>query len=204
MHVCVCRNLPEGGPRVPGGHGGRCAALHWLPQAREARRRGGGRAAAGTEVSLGAAVLGSHRHQRLCYVLILLAIFTLFSCTKYFLPTHSFLLHPLKILLPEIEQELLQSVQKQNLLTLGLLSVSVFSWHAVPCRFIYMYCEGSKTVDNGTYEFETKSWGPPDLSLQNIAYQLQQQVWKEGQRAATLLSAGHQECSKIIAGCACS
>lgn len=43
-----------------------------------------------------------------------------------------------------------------------------------------MYCEGSKTLDNGTYEFETKSWGPPDLSLQNIAYQLQQQVWREG------------------------
>lgn len=43
-------------------------------------------------------------------------------------------------------------------------------------KFIYMYCEGSKTLDNGTYEFETKSWGPPDLSLQNIAYQLQQQA----------------------------
>ena len=41
-----------------------------------------------------------------------------------------------------------------------------------------MYCEGSKTLENGSYEFETKSWGPPDLSLQNIAYQLQQQVLK--------------------------
>ena len=39
-----------------------------------------------------------------------------------------------------------------------------------------MYCEGSKILENGSYEFETKSWGPPDLSLQNIAYQLQQQV----------------------------
>ncbi|XP_045115385.1 uncharacterized protein LOC123506982 isoform X2 [Portunus trituberculatus] len=42
-------------------------------------------------------------------------------------------------------------------------------------KFIYMYCEGSKILENGSYEFETKSWGPPDLSLQNIAYQLQQQ-----------------------------
>lgn len=42
-------------------------------------------------------------------------------------------------------------------------------------KFIYMYCEDSKILENGSYEFETKSWGPPDLSLQNIAYQLQQQ-----------------------------
>lgn len=54
-----------------------------------------------------------------------------------------------------------------------------------------MYCEGSKTLDNGTYEFETKSWGPPDLSLQNIAYQLQQQVWREGGGEIILVTARH-------------
>ncbi|XP_069188466.1 uncharacterized protein [Procambarus clarkii] len=42
-------------------------------------------------------------------------------------------------------------------------------------KFIYMYCDSAKTLESGSYEFETKSWGPPDLSLQNIAYQLKQQ-----------------------------
>lgn len=42
-------------------------------------------------------------------------------------------------------------------------------------KFIYMYCDSAKTLENGSYEFETKSWGPPDLSLQNIAYQLKNQ-----------------------------
>lgn len=42
-------------------------------------------------------------------------------------------------------------------------------------KFIYMYCDTAKTLESGSYEFETKSWGPPDLSLQNIAYQLKEQ-----------------------------
>ncbi|XP_064091192.1 uncharacterized protein LOC135204888 isoform X2 [Macrobrachium nipponense] len=42
-------------------------------------------------------------------------------------------------------------------------------------RFIYMYCDGAKVLENGAYEFETKSWGPPDLSLQNIAEKLKDQ-----------------------------
>lgn len=39
-----------------------------------------------------------------------------------------------------------------------------------------MYCDGAKVLENGSYEFETKSWGPPDLCLQNIAHQLKTQV----------------------------
>ncbi|CAL4068913.1 unnamed protein product [Meganyctiphanes norvegica] len=42
-------------------------------------------------------------------------------------------------------------------------------------KFIYMYCENAKTLENGNYEFETKSWGPPDLLLQDIALKLKQQ-----------------------------
>lgn len=42
-------------------------------------------------------------------------------------------------------------------------------------RFIYMYCDGAKILENGAYEFETKSWGPPDLNLQNIALKLKEQ-----------------------------
>ena len=41
-----------------------------------------------------------------------------------------------------------------------------------------MYCENAKTLENGNYEFETKSWGPPDLLLQDIALKLKQQVLK--------------------------
>ncbi|KAG7154868.1 hypothetical protein Hamer_G021199 [Homarus americanus] len=47
-------------------------------------------------------------------------------------------------------------------------------------KFIYMYCDSAKTLESGSYEFETKSWGPPDLSLQNIAYQLKQQGEEKG------------------------
>ncbi|KAK4291668.1 hypothetical protein Pmani_035518 [Petrolisthes manimaculis] len=42
-------------------------------------------------------------------------------------------------------------------------------------KYIYMYCDQAKTLDTGSYEFETKSWGPPDLSLQNIAQRLKEQ-----------------------------
>ncbi|XP_068205100.1 uncharacterized protein [Palaemon carinicauda] len=42
-------------------------------------------------------------------------------------------------------------------------------------RFIYMYCDGAKVLESGAYEFETKSWGPPDLVLQNIAQKLKEQ-----------------------------
>ncbi|KAK7083482.1 hypothetical protein SK128_024110 [Halocaridina rubra] len=38
-----------------------------------------------------------------------------------------------------------------------------------------MYCDGAKVLENGAYEFETKSWGPPDLNLQNIALKLKEQ-----------------------------
>lgn len=39
-----------------------------------------------------------------------------------------------------------------------------------------MYCEGAKVLEDGLFEFDTKSWGPPDLTLQKIAQQLKEQV----------------------------
>ncbi|XP_063600138.1 uncharacterized protein LOC134776369 isoform X1 [Penaeus indicus] len=42
-------------------------------------------------------------------------------------------------------------------------------------KFIYMYCEGAKVLEDGLFEFDTKSWGPPDLTLQKIAQQLKEQ-----------------------------
>ncbi|XP_043192523.1 uncharacterized protein LOC122365404 isoform X3 [Amphibalanus amphitrite] len=42
-------------------------------------------------------------------------------------------------------------------------------------RFIYLHCERASELDAGAYEFETKSWGPPQLDLQNIAELLRQQ-----------------------------
>ncbi|XP_037091905.1 uncharacterized protein LOC119112042 isoform X2 [Pollicipes pollicipes] len=42
-------------------------------------------------------------------------------------------------------------------------------------RFIYLHCERASELESGAFEFETKSWGPPCLDLQNIAALLKQQ-----------------------------
>ncbi|XP_076067757.1 uncharacterized protein LOC143040560 [Oratosquilla oratoria] len=42
-------------------------------------------------------------------------------------------------------------------------------------KFIYMYCDTARELQNGAYEFETKSWGPPNFNLQNLAHQLREQ-----------------------------
>ena len=43
-------------------------------------------------------------------------------------------------------------------------------------RFIYQYCQTADMKETGEVVFETKSWCPPDLSLQLIGEQLQQEV----------------------------
>ena len=49
-------------------------------------------------------------------------------------------------------------------------------YHLTACfRFIYLHCERASELESGAYEFETKSWGPPQLDLQNIAELLKQQ-----------------------------
>ena len=35
-------------------------------------------------------------------------------------------------------------------------------------RFIYQFCESVKEIPNGEIQFETKSWCPVDLAIQNI------------------------------------
>ncbi|MCL4136249.1 UNVERIFIED_CONTAM: hypothetical protein GTU68_012935, partial [Idotea baltica] len=41
-------------------------------------------------------------------------------------------------------------------------------------KYIYMYCDSAKLSEDGTYRFETKSWGPSNLILQNLAQQLKE------------------------------
>jgi len=43
-------------------------------------------------------------------------------------------------------------------------------------RFIYQYCQTADMKETGEVVFETKSWCPPDLSLQLIGEQLQQEA----------------------------
>ncbi|KAF2366199.1 Nucleoside phosphorylase domain [Trinorchestia longiramus] len=37
---------------------------------------------------------------------------------------------------------------------------------------IYLYCESAKKKDDGGHQFDCRSWGPPDLTLQDIAAKL--------------------------------
>ena len=41
-----------------------------------------------------------------------------------------------------------------------------------------MYCDAAKPIQNGGFEFETKSWGPPNLTLQAISQKLKEHVSK--------------------------
>ncbi len=43
-------------------------------------------------------------------------------------------------------------------------------------RLIYQYCESASVSAEGAVKFETKSWCPPDLGLQEIAQSLVQKV----------------------------
>ena len=43
-------------------------------------------------------------------------------------------------------------------------------------KYIYMYCDSAKTSEDGAYSFETKSWGPPNLILQELSQQLKDMV----------------------------
>lgn len=47
-------------------------------------------------------------------------------------------------------------------------------------KFIYMYCDGAKALEDGLFQFDTKSWGPPSLTLQKIAHQLKEQGEETG------------------------
>ena len=39
-----------------------------------------------------------------------------------------------------------------------------------------MHCDKANVLEDRNYEFETKSWGPPELILQDIALRLKDQV----------------------------
>ena len=47
---------------------------------------------------------------------------------------------------------------------------------AVTSRFIYQYCESVREKPNGELQFETRSWCPVDLALQEIARSLVDEV----------------------------
>ncbi len=48
----------------------------------------------------------------------------------------------------------------------------------VTFRFIYQFCENIKEKPDGEIQFETKSWCPVDLGLQDISHDLVTQVRK--------------------------
>ena len=53
-------------------------------------------------------------------------------------------------------------------------------------RFIYQYCQAAEVRQSGEVVFETKSWCPPELSLQLIGEQLADgdSCWQDNYRAA--------------------
>lgn len=43
-------------------------------------------------------------------------------------------------------------------------------------KYVYIYCEGAKSNDDGSYHFDTKEYCPSNLGLQEIAVNLKVQV----------------------------
>ncbi|XP_047737758.1 uncharacterized protein LOC108664786 isoform X2 [Hyalella azteca] len=70
-------------------------------------------------------------------------------------------------------------------------------------KSIYLYCESVKEKQDGGHQFECRSWGPPDLTLQNIAAKLKNKFecagadeapWLEYLRASERALADQEMC----------
>ncbi len=55
-------------------------------------------------------------------------------------------------------------------------NLPIVTMSMVPFRFIYQFCENIKEKPDGEIQFETKSWCPVDLGLQDISHDLVTQV----------------------------